>query len=93
MEPSLNVKSNYFLKNDFINQKTDITKDIEPFNVFLGAGLKYTLRFQNKTFEIITLFNYGLMRTTKINKVDENHIGGWADLRVREFLVNIGYYL
>ncbi|MFW9929423.1 MAG: outer membrane beta-barrel protein [Candidatus Thorarchaeota archaeon] len=92
IEPSFLVKSEMSIKNDFVDNKSDISKDMESLNLFIGIGLKYIFDFNNHKFALVGMYNYGLLRITKNKGLKENQIGTWTDLRVREFLLTIGYY-
>lgn len=95
IEPGLQIYSNLDHTNSIApDEKRTITNEMNTFNIFVGAGLKYIFNIRSQKVSISSLLNFGLLRVSKDKDYDvtETSSRSWVDWRTREILLNIEYY-
>ena len=95
IEPGVLIYSDLEHTNSIAgDEKRTITNEMNTFNIFVGAGLKYIFNIRSQKVSISSLLNFGLLRVSKDKDYDvtETSSRSWVDWRTREILLNIEYY-
>ncbi len=94
VEPGVLLHAGATLNTPDGRNGSTFTDEMNMFNLFAGAGLKYIFTVDGNTFSVAGQFNAGLLRVSKDEQFDVTPTSsrGWVDWRTREIVVYLEYY-